>query len=193
MSTDQWKTGTPDVAEGRRETFWCAIKGRNGKLFHRHLDYLNGHIMPLSDTCHDIAPEHAVPVGDDGDYKWTGWHEVSCDQCETQWGFRQEVIAWMRLPRYSAQPVADGPAGFSDAERVDFIIEKFMAIDDASGMLFFEGRLTFHKPNGDRARNGANSGGPSVLIAYGPEAQSRLTKLTDLGVFVSLNAEKGPQ
>jgi len=35
----------------------------------------------------------------------------------------------------------------------------------ASGLLFLEGRLRFYKPNGIVGK--ANSGGPSVLIAYG--------------------------
>jgi phage N-6-adenine-methyltransferase len=35
----------------------------------------------------------------------------------------------------------------------------------ASAVLFLEGRLVFHRPDGWRAR--ANSGGPSALVAYG--------------------------
>jgi hypothetical protein len=37
----------------------------------------------------------------------------------------------------------------------------------ASALLFLEGRLTFHRPDGSPAKAGHNSGGPSVLIAYG--------------------------
>jgi len=54
----------------------------------------------------------------------------------------------------------------------------------ASSVLFLRGRLTFHYPDGAAPRNGANSGGPSVLIAYGPEAEFRLMQCADLGAVV---------
>lgn len=95
-----WNTGTPSVPPGGRRTFWCAIRGQNGRIYHRFLDYLNGLIMPLSDSC-DEVPAGAVPADDEGiEYKWFGWHEVACDQCETQWAYHQEVVAWMELPKF---------------------------------------------------------------------------------------------
>ena len=72
------------------------------KIYHRTLTFCNGYVMPMSD-CSAGSPKNAVPVGDDGDYAWTGWYEESCEQCETQWTFEGEVVAWMRLPRYSAE------------------------------------------------------------------------------------------
>lgn len=54
----------------------------------------------------------------------------------------------------------------------------------ASLVLFLRGRLTFCRPNGDLAPEGHNSGGPSVLIAYGEEAVKRLVACRDLGVIV---------
>ncbi len=42
----------------------------------------------------------------------------------------------------------------------------------ATSLFFIEGRLYFYDVNGIKAK--ANSGGPSVLIAYGPEADKRL-------------------
>lgn len=42
----------------------------------------------------------------------------------------------------------------------------------ADAILFIQGRLHFHTPDGKRGKT--NSGGPSVLIAYGPEAVGRL-------------------
>ena len=39
--------------------------------------------------------------------------------------------------------------------------------DQATALLFFEGRISFHFPSGQRAP--ANSGAPSVLVAYGKE------------------------
>lgn len=51
----------------------------------------------------------------------------------------------------------------------------------ASALLFLRGRITFCTPAGDRAKEGHNSGGPSVLIAYGREAKYRLMQAQDLG------------
>lgn len=38
---------------------------------------------------------------------------------------------------------------------------------EADAILFLAGRLTFYKPDG--TRGAGNSGGPSVLVAYGDE------------------------
>jgi hypothetical protein len=56
----------------------------------------------------------------------------------------------------------------------------------ASALLFLRGRLTFHQPNGERAKMGHNSGGPSVLIAYGRQDRDFLSLVRDLGAFVTL-------
>lgn len=100
IATVAWGIGTPDVPPGKIENFWCAYKDDTGKTRHVFLSYCNAHIMPLSDSC-DEAPKCAVPVGDDGDYAWTGWVELSCEQCETQWTFSHEIVAWMRLPKFT--------------------------------------------------------------------------------------------
>lgn len=42
----------------------------------------------------------------------------------------------------------------------------------ASGILFIHGRLFFHTPHGSRAKG--NSGGPSVLVAYGADDAQKL-------------------
>ena len=44
----------------------------------------------------------------------------------------------------------------------------------ASALLFIEGRLTFYRPDGTLAPH--NSGGPSVLVAYGDKAAHRLVQ-----------------
>ncbi len=54
----------------------------------------------------------------------------------------------------------------------------------ATSILFLKGRLTFHRPDGSTPPTGHNSGGPSCLIAYGPEAHQRLTTCWDLGHLV---------
>lgn len=48
-------------------------------------------------------------------------------------------------------------------------------------VLFLEGRLTFYRPDGSRPATGNNSGGPSVLIAYGDRAERILSNCPDLG------------
>ncbi len=54
----------------------------------------------------------------------------------------------------------------------------------ATALLFLEGRLTFCRPDGTPAR--ANSGAPSVLIAYGADDAARLHGCRLLGQFIRL-------
>lgn len=56
----------------------------------------------------------------------------------------------------------------------------------ASALLFLRRRLTFHYPDGSTPRNGANSGGPSVLIGYGERANAKLGLCKDLGAVVDV-------
>jgi hypothetical protein len=58
----------------------------------------------------------------------------------------------------------------------------------ATALLFIEGRLYFHRPDGTRAK--ANSGAPSVLIAYGHDAAQRLANSDIPGARVELGAVK---
>lgn len=100
---------------GEQTRFWCAYKhtAESENVYHRMLCYCNAYVMPLADSQWD-APKTAVPVGDDGDYAWTGWHAEACEQCDTQWEFGGEVVAWMRMPRYEAngprQPASEKPS-----------------------------------------------------------------------------------
>ena len=57
----------------------------------------------------------------------------------------------------------------------------------ASAMLFLRGRLTFYRPDGSKSAEGHNSGGPSVLIAYGDRGSNVLWKCRDLGAYLSNN------
>lgn len=105
----EWKTGIPPVKERTQETFWCVTRTSTGTLGTALLCYGNKFIMPLSDTC-DGPPANAVPIGDDGDYEWTGWWEESCDQCDTYWAHLDTVVAWIPLPKlasYAAQTTQD--------------------------------------------------------------------------------------
>lgn len=56
----------------------------------------------------------------------------------------------------------------------------------ASALLFVEGRLHFHRPDGTRAK--ANSGAPSVLIAYGEQAARKLIGSAIPGARVRLGS-----
>lgn len=54
----------------------------------------------------------------------------------------------------------------------------------ATSLLFIYGRLYFHHVSGSMAN--ANSGAPSVLVGYGPEADKRLRSATIKGKFIKL-------
>ena len=54
----------------------------------------------------------------------------------------------------------------------------------ASALLFFDGRLFFHHPDGRRAKG--NAGAPSVLCAYGPADADILANCGLAGQFVRL-------
>jgi hypothetical protein len=54
----------------------------------------------------------------------------------------------------------------------------------ATGVLFIEGRLFFHRPDGGRAA--ANAGAPSCLIAYGKKNAEQLERCGIAGQYVPL-------
>ena len=56
----------------------------------------------------------------------------------------------------------------------------------ATSLLFIKGRLHFHYVDGTRAK--ANSGAPSVLIAYGEESSKILEDSKIEGQFVMLKS-----
>lgn len=55
----------------------------------------------------------------------------------------------------------------------------------ATGFLFLAGRVTFHHADGERSKAGHNSGGPSVLVAYGHREFFALQHLTVPGALVA--------
>lgn len=57
-------------------------------------------------------------------------------------------------------------------------------MERARAMLFLFGRLTFLTPKGVPSRNGGNSGGPSVLVAYGTRNVEALRRSGLAGAFV---------
>lgn len=56
----------------------------------------------------------------------------------------------------------------------------------AVSLLFLRGRLTFSRPDGSNPKAGHNSGGPSVMIAWGKRADRVLQDLADLGAYVRI-------
>lgn len=99
------------------------------------------------------------------------------DGLASPWG--EEELVWLNPP-YGTQTaawmrkLADHPAGgialiFARTETAMFFESVWRRAD---AILFLEGRLHFHLPDGSRAK--ANSGGPSCLIAYGDAAVERL-------------------
>lgn len=61
----------------------------------------------------------------------------------------------------------------------------------ATAVLFLEGRLHFHRPDGSRAA--ANSGAPSVLVAYGEDDAAVLRVSGIAGAFLELQDRSQPR
>lgn len=98
---------------------------------------------------------------------------------------------WMNPP-YTSADLANWLARLADHGRGTALIFARTETDAffrqvwerASGLLFLEGRLHFHYPNGRRAK--ANAGAPSVLCAYGQDDLDRLAEARIRGNFVPL-------
>ncbi len=54
-------------------------------------------------------------------------------------------------------------------------------------ILFLRGRMTFYTPQGTPSAAGHNSGGPSILIAYGPDNARSLSECGLEGKVVLLD------
>jgi len=76
---------------------------------------------------------------------------------------------WQWLDRLAAHPSGGTALIFARTEVAGFVASVWC---QASALLFIEGRLHFHHVTGERAA--ANSGAPSVLVAYGVRAPARL-------------------
>lgn len=75
---------------------------------------------------------------------------------------------------------------FARTETAGFVREVW---GKATGVLFLHGRLHFHYADGDRAA--ANSGAPSVLVAYGERAAESLMTADLDGTYIPLNGTSG--
>ena len=111
--------------------------------------------------------------------------ELPADGLAAEWHGR----VWLNPP-YSFEAwrwldkLADHGRGtaliFARTETAGFFREVWRKAD---ALLFLEGRLYFHRPDGARAE--ANSGAPSVLVAYGTDDVERLAKSGLPGAFVA--------
>lgn len=88
-----------------------------------------------------------------------------------------EVWQWLARLAEHGQGIA---LLFARTETAGFVREVW---GKADGLLFLDGRLHFHHPDGTRAR--ANAGAPSVLAAYGRGEAVRLSLSGLPGAFVS--------
>jgi hypothetical protein len=119
------------------------------------------------------------------------WPTASAHYTEQDDGLRQpwHGFVWCNPPYGPAtwrwlQKLADHHNGlaliFARTETAGFFDTVWRQAD---AILFLEGRLHFHTPDGIRADT--NSGAPSCLVAYGPEAVARLTASSLSGALCS--------
>lgn len=95
--------------------------------------------------------------------------------------------AWKWLAKLAEH--GDGIAlVFARTETAGFVREVW---GKATGILFLHGRLHFHFPDGERAS--ANSGAPSVLVAYGEWAAGRLRAAGLAGTYVPCGVHNGEE
>ena len=105
---------------------------------------------------------------------------------ESDWG---NSFVWLNPP-YGRETfkwlskLAEHPGGgialiFARTETVGFFSEVW---NKADALLFIESRLSFRLPDGTKAKG--NSGAPSVLVAYGDDAKTRLRESTIKGAYV---------
>ena len=106
------------------------------------------------------------------------WHGLVW--CNPPYG--REVAHWLRAMALHGNGIA---LTFARTETRAFFEHVWPV---ATALLFLQGRLTFCRPDGAWPRKGANSGGPSVLIAYGARAADRLHASCELGAYVELRA-----
>lgn len=114
--------------------------------------------------------------------------ELPEDGLTAEWGGRvwlnppYSFEAWRWLSRLADH--GDGIAlVFARTETAGFVEQVW---GKATALLFLHGRLHFHHADGTRAS--ANSGAPSVLVAYGRDAALRLATADLAGTFVMLRS-----
>lgn len=122
-----------------------------------------------------VTARHMVSLPDDG---------LSIDWFGRVWGnfpYGRKMAVWMR--RMAAHGC--GTALTFARTETEWFFEAVWRAPAVEAVLFLEGRLNFHYPDGRRSKY--NAGGPSVLIAYGAEDADRLHDSGLSGRFVPLS------
>lgn len=173
------------------------------KLIEGHDMGMSSHQSAVAGTTTWLTPPHIIAaVG--------GWESFDLDPCAAPsprpWNTALRMNAledgdglgmdwygrvWCNPP-YSTAEVAAWVARLADHNHGTALVfartetENFQRSiwERASGLLFIEGRLHFHYPDGSRAK--MNGGAPSVLCAYGAEDLDRLAAAKLPGAFVPL-------
>ena len=124
----------------------------------------------------DTARQHYTVEDDDLAQDWAGrvW-------CNPPYGLQ----AWTWLERLADHGQCTALI-FARTETAGFFRTVWRR---ASALLFLEGRLHFHHPDGTRAP--ANAGAPSVLVAYGDYDAHRLAACGLPGAYVDLRLGVG--
>lgn len=113
---------------------------------------------------------HHLTVEDDG--LSTSWDPGAFVWCNPPYGPQ----TWVWLDRLADHPAGGIALVFARTETAGFFSRVWRRADT---LLFIEGRLFFHHVEGTRASH--NSGAPSVLVAYGQEASTRLSLASSSG------------
>lgn len=111
----------------------------------------------------DIAKNHYTIIDNGLEKEWFG--NVFCNPPY------DDAAIWLSKLKKHGKGIA---LIFARTETKTFFNEVW---NDANGILFIEGRLTFYHVTGEKAS--ANSGAPSVLIAYG-KANAEFLKTCDI-------------
>lgn len=141
-------------------------------------------LTPIS-IIHALGSFDLDPCGYPG---WQTAHQIIClpdDGFAAEWDGRvwlnppygREVGDWLGALAAHGRGTA---LIFARTETADFHAHVWGA---ATAILFLEGRLHFHLPDGSRAK--ANAGAPSCLVAYGDDDADRLRRSGLRGAFVS--------
>jgi hypothetical protein len=123
----------------------------------------------------NMAARHYTPADDGLSQPWAGrvWLNPP---------YGREAVKWLRRLAKHGQGTA---LTFARTE-TRWFWETVWRATAARGALFFEGRLYFHRQNGERAA--ANAGAPSVLVAYGADDAWHLARSGLAGAYVELPA-----
>lgn len=167
--------------------------GRTGMGSHQSADAVTTTWLTPPELIEQLGPFDLDPCAAPSPRPWptAGRHiELPEDGLAADWAGRVWLnppygnVTWRWLAKLAEH--GDGIALiFARTETAGFVREVW---GKATGLLFLHGRLHFHYADGTRAA--ANSGAPSVLVAYGDAASVRLRESGLDGTFVDLSRSR---